>query len=457
MASGLRARDRVRDSAPLDRLRFVWPVGFDPSAGAGVAAPVGTVGMLVDGSAAFAKSGPGNGQWVAFPPTGDGGDGGPYKAQDLAWTDLASLYQRSPAATWLSRLMLGEPMGWNIPCQFIALANNQTLVFHLVNAENVGEGNTPEQLAALPIDVVGFEFQLTDGFTANYAELNYHVVDFRTATDDASMATLLQRALQAVGPDKYWADSWDDITWNGQAAPRTVVGDERLNYPENQPSGTAIGVSVFPAPTVFGRDLASQPLTYAAGYLRDARNVARSYSERQELRLASDSMVIESPLLGLSGDYAGGWEVVFYVDALGNSWGVPIHLTVNGSLNDLLMAGVVAVGPAPMLNQIPMQSSNVLGELAHFEAGDRGRVRVTCDAPEASMGVRLLHVEWSTYKGGSVPTIQSAVADYSFAGAAEINAVGILTGGPTPADCGFAAGSFVRMTRYPNPRPLGVA
>jgi hypothetical protein len=55
---------KVRGSAPLDRVRFAWGAGFDPRVGSGVSAPPGSVGICIDGSAAYLKADAGAQQWI---------------------------------------------------------------------------------------------------------------------------------------------------------------------------------------------------------------------------------------------------------------------------------------------------------------------------------------------------------------------------------------------------------
>lgn len=51
------SRRRVRGSAPLDRIRYVWPPAFDPTVAPGVDAPVGSIAMCFDGLTAWWKVG----------------------------------------------------------------------------------------------------------------------------------------------------------------------------------------------------------------------------------------------------------------------------------------------------------------------------------------------------------------------------------------------------------------
>jgi hypothetical protein len=55
---GLPAWSRIRGSAPLDRVRFVWAAGFDPTVAPGIPAPIGTIAMVKDGLASWTKIGP---------------------------------------------------------------------------------------------------------------------------------------------------------------------------------------------------------------------------------------------------------------------------------------------------------------------------------------------------------------------------------------------------------------
>ena len=435
MRSIVPALAKVRGSAPLDRVRFAWGAGFDPRVGSGVSAPPGSVGICIDGSAAYLKADAGAQQWIYL--------------RELS-SALAFVISQSPA---LQRLIAINP-GSLAPADMESALYLETvlrdivwgrplqMIFNCGVPADYTDGQTV--IVRLPVmpsrapETVELIVQVAGPVTPGPGQV---LVDLSAVP--AGNRDLTAQAFRTALYIDWWGLHFANLYPIDPVTQRLTMYSAACGKSLNDGTwgkigGTAAGFLVLcqlGATSALEAILAEVDSLYlnALDYDAGARGVT----------VVSGTMGASAPiwdLAGLACDTKGGFDLLFHLEPLiSPRTYCPIYLRINGSTGGVLTSSTVTDNYCLLSN---LTRSVGIG----YVTGDMMTIRLRCTSPRSANGLRMIELS-------SMSNLSTEATTYFYRGLAsyppggEIVSVGLAIDAPAT----LAATSRHELTRRSAP------